>query len=522
MADQEVVTPSDIAPLKDKLIEAVINAYMCKRIPETSDLYLEDQDDHESSCDAGEFRYKQPAPDNVFGFSLEKDIGYYVSYPGGHWTEDVSLLPDIDAPRNLFDANAVYELCRAEVSKWIDPWVETCPSPNEFENQINSIANVASQLYIGNEVVFGSGGSSSSDGASSPTSAVSDLRSAVDEIGIQVDSLKGNAINAFQRTYSEDIARTIGGQRGLVTAAGLAITAEATAWNQALITLRDFIKKATYDFNNYAGTQAAKGDNVEATLGAVSAIAGLAGATVGVAFPPFGVAMGVVGGVAGVASLMFGGQEAIEAKPLALDFGSYTDCWESFKDGIVDIAQDLANAEVAIAEGCQRILADYHANPDNYSLTQVTPRSDGRGQQGPYDDLAPFMAVEVHIKYAEWNKVAGAVESIGDHQHALAGLLGGTDGAGDPSAKVLSEWSRGYLPEGGAIGNGGIGPYTSFSSVIETAIDLLLAESKTSHEVAQKCYDIGTDFKLTDNEIEAGLNEEAKKFDTVPIPQVNG
>jgi hypothetical protein len=132
MVSQEVVRPSAIAELKADLIEAVTNAYMAKRAPELSGLRF----DH-GECKDGEFRYKSPSADNVLGFSLEPDTGYYCSYPGGVWRVDETLMPDgTKAPGdstygtgNLFDAGATFAMIESEVSSWIDPWAD-CHSPN--------------------------------------------------------------------------------------------------------------------------------------------------------------------------------------------------------------------------------------------------------------------------------------------------------------------------------------------------------------------------------------------------------
>jgi hypothetical protein len=521
VASKEVVRPGDITALKDDLVKAVTNAYMAKRVPELYGLTYD-----KGECDDGEFRYKSPSADNVLGFSLESDVGYYCSYPGGVWKEDVSFLPDIDhsdgdgihGTGHLFDAAGVYAMVESEVSSWLDPFGD-CHSPNEFANQINSVANVASQLYVGNEIVFGGQDVSpvGGDGAGT-TSAVSDVRSAIDEVKLNTDDMRGLAIDAFQRTYVLDVERCIGGQRGLATAAGLAITAEAMAWNETYISMRDFVKKAIHDFNDYAGSHGGSGEGTAATLGAVSAISGLAGATVGIAFPPFGAAMGVVGGVATVGGLMFPATAAVAAAPLALSGGSYMEYWTSFKDGIKDINTDLRTAEEAIAEGCHRMLGDYHSYPDNYSIT----RGAKRGKQGPEDDATPFLTSQIDFNHTKMKLIAGAVESIGDHQRTLAGRLGGVDGAGSPSSQVAGEWSRGSLPEVGTMGSGYSGPYAAYSQVVEQLTDLLLLEAKTAHRLAEHCIDVSLDFKATDGQREASLDQISKQFDTVPVPVVNG
>lgn len=520
MVSQEVVRPSAIAELKADLIEAVTNAYMAKRVPELSGLRFD-----RGECKDGEFRYKSPSPDNVLGFSLEGDVGYYCSYPGGVWREDETFLPDGEKASGdstygtgqLFDAGATFAMIESEVSSWVDPWTQ-CHSPNEFGNQIASMANVAAQLYIGNEIVFGgqSVAPVGSDDSSSGASAVSDVRSAIDEVKLETDDMRGLAIDAFQRSYVVDIERTIGGQRGLATAAGLAITAEATAWNETYVSLRDFVRKAIHDFNDYAGAHAGGGGRAEATLGAVAAVSGLAGATVGLAFPPFGAAMGVVGGVATVGGLMFSGAPAVAPRPLALGGGDFMAYWTSFKGGIKDINADLKAAEDAIVDGCRRMLSDYHAYPDNYSITKG-----GRRKQGYGDATAPFVQSEIDFNHTKMRRIAGAVESIGDHQRGLAGRLGGVDGAGNPSSLVSSEWSRGSLPEVGVMGNGFSGPYDAYAQVVDELTDLLLLEASTAHRLAEHCIAVSLDFRATDDQRESALDNITRRFDTQAIPVVN-
>ena len=65
---------------------------------------------------------------------------------------------------------------------------------------------------------------------------------------------------------------------------------------------------------------------------------------------------------------------AVDPAPLALGGGDYMAYWTSFKDGIKDINTELETAENAITKGCHRMLADYHAYPDNYSIAQGAAR----------------------------------------------------------------------------------------------------------------------------------------------------
>lgn len=512
----EVVRPQDLEPLKKPLVESVINAYMRKDFIDVGGLTS-----LEGSCKKGEFRFE------AFEFDVQGSAGrYYVSYPDGKWQEDETFWWDSDKSAGdqvgeftLFDATEKYAEIESMVNSWIDPWINECPSPNVFTNQINSIANVAKHLYIGDQVEFGAKGSKANDNA--PTSGDTDLRSAVDEFKVTLygvnGGMAGQAIDALQRTYTLDIARTIGGQRGLATAAGLAITAEAMALNAAYTTLRDFMKKATHDFNNFADCSGDGGEDVSAELNAVGAVAGLAGATVGIAFPPFGAAMGVVSGITGVASLMFSGDKPVKKDPLVLSGNSYAEYWTSFTNQIKAISKDLKDAEDDIAKGCNAILADYRNNPDNYSLT----RGEKRNKQGANDSLAPFLNLTISVRNSELKKYAGAAESIGDHQKAVATRLGGVDASGNPAALVQDEWYRGYLPDG-AIGRAYNGPYPEFLSVIEALTDLMIGESKTSYRVAEQCIDLATSFRNTDAQNQAAIKKQKQEYEKNPLlPNVN-
>lgn len=284
----EVVRPQDLEAYKQPLVESVFNAYMTTQMPKDCHLKYD-----WGSCGQGEFRYY----DNADGCK------YYCYWPSGQWKEDIGWCHDPtrspgdrstpvdDTSATLIDVTGAYNAIKENVSEWVDPWINDCQSPNVFTNQINSIANVANHLYIGDQVIFGAKGSKA-DG-NSPISGNTDLSSSVKEIG-EVPlygvpgGMQGNAMDTFSRVYGSDIATTIGGQRGLATAAGPAITAQATALHSAYKTMRDFMKKARHDFNNFADCAGDGGEDISAELGAVGAVAGLAGASVGVAFPPFG------------------------------------------------------------------------------------------------------------------------------------------------------------------------------------------------------------------------------------------
>jgi hypothetical protein len=103
------------------------------------------------------------------------------------------------------------------------------------------------------------------------------------------------------------------------------------------------------------------------------------------------------------------------------------------------------------------------------------------------------------------------IEHIGDHQREVAGRLGGTDSAGNSSALVADEWSRATL-QGATIGWGPTGHYSDYALLVDAVVELLLQESRTAHRTAEHCLDISTGFRLTDDQIEAGLDHLEKKL----------
>jgi hypothetical protein len=518
MSSQEVLRPSVVTGLKADLVEAVTNAYMAKRVPELTGLKF----DH-GGCQDGEFRYKSPSADNVFGFSLESDVGYYCSYPGGVWREDETFAPDSEKSSDdstygtgdLFDAKGTYAMIESEVSSWIDPWGD-CHSPNEFANQINSIANVAAQLYVGNEIVFGGQDVSPVDSDGSVSSAVSDVRSAIDEVKVNTDDMRGLAIDAFQRTYVLDIERTLGGQRGLATAAGLAVTAEATAWNETYLSLRDFIEKAIHDFNDYAGTHG------------------------GVERPPrrrwapcrrspvWPVPRRAWPSRPSAWRWVWSGESPPSAPRCSLPPppsaprrwpSAVTTTWATGRRSRTASRRSTPTSRPPRTPSPRGAV---ECSPTTTPTPTTTiARGSRSGQQGPEDDAAPFLQSQVDFNHTKMRFIAGAVESIGDHQRGLAGRLGGVDGAGNPSSLVQSEWGRASLPEVGVMGNGPSGPYDAFAQVVDQLTDLLLIEARTAHRLAEHCIAVSRDFRATDDQREAELDSIAGQFDTVAIPVVN-
>lgn len=513
----DVSTPYDLEPLKEPLIESVINAYMAKNVKGTGGLEFD-----EGSCKKGEFRFRADA-----GGLLDGDTKIYCSYPDGQWREDETWARDSklgpeDSPMfgvSLFDAKAKFAEIREAVSAWVDPWIG-CQSPNVFNNQIASMARIIDLLYVQDEVrVNGNpvetGGSQGS--ASAPASSV---RACIADMSSQLSSLNGLAIDALEQAYVNDVGLTISGQRALAAVAGLAIAGEAEAWNQAYANLKEFFAKATADFNGFAGTSDGSGKGGETALTIVSTVAGAASACT-FAFPPAATTLGVVSGLAAVGAAFWPSEEATDFDTLVLKGESFDAMWESFKTSVRAVDEELSAAERALATMCRNAKSDLWSHPDSYSITA----KGGAGKKAqPNDDLNRFLDTDqgsaarelywgdrISIVHAKLKKVAGMIEHVGDHQRSVAGKLGGTDAAGNPSAQVANEWTRESL-HGGPIGWGSTGHLAEFSSLVDTLVDLLIDESKTAHRVAQHCLDVSTEFRLTDDEIETGLDRLASRL----------
>lgn len=497
MAD-EVVRPHEVLAdgLRDDLIDAIKDAYMAKGAIESGDLGGVEW----RKKDGAEWQY-------VIELNAANDADI-VCDSDGSWRHkkflagDESLSPGVnhvDANDNayevrVFDAKAKWKEIEDYVDSWIDPWVKNSPDPVEFTNQINSLATVARQLYVGNAPAPGSNGSA-------PTSADLDLWDALSELDISVDNTSV-AIDLFQRNYATDIWKTIGGQQALVYAAGIAMTAEADAWNQTYTSLRDFLQVATADFASFAGSGESRGEGVDAALGATSAVAGLLGATAGKAFPPFGLAMGLVTSTVAVARLFNDVVPAVADESLLLEGDTYAAKWDSFKEQIKKIESDLADAERAIDGSCHAMLKDLRSFPDNYSLTR-NPK-----KQGDREDFERMLRSRIELLPSKLRNAAAACELISEHQAGLAGILGGVDAAGNPSSDVADEWTRNTLPEVGIIGSTYSGPYLAYRQLVDAAVDLLIDESRESHRVAEWLIELLIDFKDTD----AGIADRNRRL----------
>ncbi|WP_134766365.1 hypothetical protein [Nocardioides sp. 1609] len=523
----DVTTPSDLAPLKQPLVEAVINAYFRK-----ATIFAEGDaagdgsviplvESTGGSCDEGRFD---------FYFSLLNSdhpmasTGHriYVSYPGGQWREDVPLWFDNDTS-GPFDAAAAYGEIEDLVSRWIDPFVNG-HSPHEFTNQIASIAAIIDQLYIQDEVRIGGNPVAPGDDEGTTSVPVSDIQTCVADIQTEIGDLSGLAIDALERSYTNDVGLTISGQRAMAIVAGLALTGEAAAWNKVYSDLRTFFTNATADFNSYAQSRGASGQGEVQTLSVISGVAAVAsGATA--AFPPASGTFGVISGVASIGAALWPQEEAIEPTEIVLGGGSYDEYWSSFTTSVRAVDAELTNAERCLATMCNRMLEDAASFPDAFSITNRKP--DDSGQGNDYLDLQRFLdanrsspdselyaGTEINIVHAKLRNVAGMIETIGDHQRDVAGKLGGADSAGNPSALVESEWSRESL-DGVVLGSGPHGHFASYEALVDSLVGLLVQEADTAHRVAEHAFDISTDFSLTDADREAELDAIAAQFDTV-------
>lgn len=515
----EVVIPQDIleGDVKEQLVEAIIDAYMAKGAEESG---------------ATNLRFKPGGKDGSGGsrtYKYEFEVSgagnpeVECRYPSGEWVQtkklwwdkgDLEDHPYVDAGDNsyeitVFDAPAVWSEIRDLVDSWVDPWVNDCPSPHVFTNQITSMARVAAQLYAG-------AGPNATVSGTEPSAPDQDLRNSLSQLGISGDG-ESLAMDLFQQTYAADIWTTVGGQQALAYAAGLALTAEAVAWNASYKSLRDFLKVATSDFASFAGSHDGSGGGTDAALLATGAVASLLSATAGKAWPPFGAAMSVVSGGIGVYRAVNKPVPPVSSTSLVLTGGSFAEMIESFKDQIKKIHTDLKDAETAIADSCTAWAAQPAQSPDLYSLT----RGMERRRQGPGDDFTAMYGRRLDLVDEKLRKLAGACEAIADHLTGLAAIVGGSDRLGNPTAIAHDDWYRGFLPEVGVIGSAYTGPFADYAALVNVLGELLIEDGRTSHRVAEWILDMLVSVHLTDAEVETRLDHLAEPFDANPFDPIH-
>lgn len=489
----DVGTPSDLVPLKEPLVEAVIEAYMAHKATEGSDFEF-----YEGGCSAGEFRYRVPR----FG----RDTRAYVSYPGGQWKIDQWLDPDdeVDPGTSVgdivtFDAASAYEMVRREVSEWIEPWI-ACGDPQDLADRIRSMAVVVDELYVQDEVRMGEG----SDDAGGTSVPVADVQAAIADMRSELSSLNGLAIDALERAYVNDVGLTISGQRALAGVAALAVAGEAEAWSNAFANLREFFTGATADFASFARSSGGStGDAARTTLTVLSGTAtAAAGATF--AFPPAAGALGVVAGLAAIGATFWPSEAAVPATILTLEGSDFDSLCASFGNSVRQVNSEIVEAEHSLAVMCRNVLTTYAENPDSFSIT-------ARGRADvpqPGDNLPRFLGTDagsapielyagdqVRIVHSKLRRVSAMIEHVGQHQRSVAGRVG------EPDAGA---WGREYL-QGGILGWGPTGHFHDFAAVVGALVDLLLLEARTANRIAEHCVDISTGFSRTEDEISATL-----------------
>lgn len=496
----DVAGPGDLEPLKEPLIESVINAYMAKAVPSG------EMEFSHGSCKEGEFRYK----DDRWG----KDTKIYCYYPSGNWKVDQWLDPDDDLGNDeavgeiqTFDAAAAFAEIRESVSGWIDPWI-ACGDPARLTDQIQTLADIVDLLYVQDEVRLGGESISSGADEGSTSIPVTDVQSAIADTRSTLSSLNGLAIDALEAAYVNDVGLTISGQRAMAGVAALAVGGEAEAWSRAFADLRDFFTQATADFNSFARSREGSGERGSTTLSIVSGVA-TAAAGASFAFPPAAGALGVVAGLAGIGAAMWPSEAAVEATIVALEGSDFDSLWTSFGEAVWDINSEIVDAEHSLAMMCRNVIADFGSHPDAFSIT-----SRGRAdipQAG--DNLPRFLDTDqnsapielyagdnVNVVHSKLEAVAGFIDHIGDHQRSVAGKV-------DPVASSGSgDWERQYL-QGGIIGWGPTGHYYDTKALLDELVDLLLLEAGTAQRIAGHCVDISTDFRLTEDEITTRVNE---------------
>ncbi|KRB76343.1 hypothetical protein ASE01_15200 [Nocardioides sp. Root190] len=499
--------------LKEPLVEAVINAYMRKKLSADVDNFYFDPSEEGGSCEAGEFRYKLP---RAFA-----DKGVYCYYPSGVWKIDHNIASDVTTSAgdkniegehvSLPDLVPIWDEIRTEIHSWIDPWMDAV-DPDDFSDQVASVVLIAQQLHIGESTTTTQ---SSPDGTARTLSAVTDIQSAVDDSKSDLTLMSGGAVRSLQLSYTNDVGRTISGQQNLAAVAALALAAEVMAWTECYTTLTEFLKAATADFNSFAN--ATDGSGPSFTPVALSALSGAATVVAGTAvFPPAAAAAAVVAGIATVAVAFWPNDSYAASKDVrvVLEGGDYTALLGSFMSNVREIEDDVFRAEYAIGRMCRSAVEDMYEKPDNYSIARRL-RS---GERQPNDPLQSFLDADVDlvVKPRLMRDIAGRIETISRHQRGLASRL-----SGDASALASAHWSRPAL-HGDTIGYGTTGAFDQYADLVNQLVDLLVDEARTSHRVAVQCLDLATDFEQTDlgakeelAKINRGLTHLHQQFNTV-------
>jgi hypothetical protein len=309
-------------------------------------------------------------------------------------------------------------------------------------------------------------------------------------LAVYLNDVGGDAIDALQDRYTNEIALVLSGQRALATVAAMAVFGERRAWSRLFAELVAFYKGATADFKAVAEGGSATTSKELSILSGLATIA--AGLTVPV--PPISGGLTAVAGITAVAT----NYAPEERKPstVTLTGSGYESLWTSFTQGVTTIDRDFTEAEYELQKMCKAALDDSGTYAKNFSITP--PRRF-------LDDTSSEL---LNISYSKMKNVAGAIEAIGDHQRDISKRL--------PFALVKDEWYRGTLTGTGyVIGFLDHGHYADYEALVEQLTDLLIADGKTAHRIAEHCIDAGKDFQWTDGDIEDELNKLEKKADTV-------
>ncbi|WGX95467.1 hypothetical protein [Nocardioides sp. L-11A] len=464
--------------LKDTLIEAMIDAYMRRAVPNVVD----------GSCKEGRFEIITPRP--TINHQAKR---LYVSYPGGHWTEDGGLIGgDPDLGFDYFDAvGQVYEPIKQSVDTYLTPMMEA-PRPDDFDDQIAVLQHVIQHLSVTGEVrTTGSGPAT--------TIEVGDelVPQYIAEIGNELSDLNGVAMVRLRQVYGADrISDVMTGQHALAVVAGVLVAGEAQVWARFHRDFHKLIDGAAKDFHAYSEGNEVSAGEIFDVVKSVADASGLLSIPKGVAT--------VIGKATTLGGIVKGFLPP-EPPPhdYSLDGSSYQALSDSFWQAVVDLITDVESTELAFAD-CASSAVETASQPAGKNRV-ITTSFDLKnpeefltaGADGIYKD-SNGNTVDIVVTDDALRKISGRYEAIGDHCRGLATKI-----AGAPEQGV---WSRDITgPHGLSHGH-----YASFSGLVDLVATLLTSNADEMHSVGERCLLILSDFKATDAAIEKDLDKEAK------------
>lgn len=455
---------SGVSGLRQKMIEAVIDAYMY------------DNWCHEGNCSEGKFKWSNPAS----AYDLE------VAYPSGEWSNPFpleSLMEHLPGYKNEFpipfDASLLFSTIENSVTSILDPWSDL-PRKGDFEGQNEVLAYVVTKLS--------SGGSVDVEGDGSATDLKvgnAELDVYVSTITSELADLDGEAMTFLRDYFASRIRPTLAGQAALAAVARTAVIGEAEAWGRANDDVEKLVRESIKAFTAHAeGSSMDWKETIEVTGTVLSVL--------GMAIPGLSAVNTIIGVVGKV----------VPNEPAKKNFdisGSTADeLWTSFNEGLNDLRHAISDTEQEFADCASRAIDTSTSNPQLFNIKEPS-RFLNSGAPGVYGPGGGIPATRIHIDDA-LKKVSARFELIGDLQRDMANRL--TD------AQSSGPWARSF-----DVATRPTGHYPEYEALLSRATDLLIESSREMHSIAEKCMVVLADFRDTDAQVESDLNRFANKVE---------